>query len=1497
MPMKPRTFRRVVLLGSLGAIVLLVVFGYFVVRPWQNQRQLEAMRTEGIVAYESGDYINTVKLLGRYKKNAENPEPEIFLYHARASEKYEATDGGNYLVAVDSYREYLRRVPDDVEAKQELLPLMNLSRLYVEAEGLARELIDTYRVSDIAVLEELNYALVSQQGDDEEIEAVLRALFEHEDSKFSHANTYLSYLRNRGRGEEADALLDERIARFPGRVEEQLLEFQRDVVRSEVVEGATRYDDATVLSEICSIIGLNPETLGWEPEAPSLSPSAAWFTNRILNSLRRPDLATSVQLRAAEQHEDRLNTVWAARRLYWAGRDTELRSMDMQTEKGEPDADVLGYQFLSAEREGDEETSNELKQRIRDIDLDRRARAWSAYINAIEQPDGIQSRIEMQNAIDWYPGEPVFRLRMGELQLAQGRFNEAVEHWVIASETVNDEIGSELTFDTFSWSTPLIRIINAYSGQDRLVEAFEYTQELLRVAPNDYRSVYVAVNALSQLARQDQLPADVGQRLVTFWEMNKGDIQTNQRIGLAAPVAAIHAYMGEDEGARAEIAFALQNADGDPAIIVALYEVDDLYKLGVADAQGLDYSSIAKSSPLGALRAANRAHALSGRLEDGLSIIDEGLANADDSTRQTWERVRVAYLDAHAPEQARDEWERLLTDDPEDIELLYAAIESKALSGNLERIDELIARVTTLTSTEGKALPSRLRLARANAMVAGEGSRTRTNRSRAMEIIRAVVAAEPTNTKARNMLGRILSLPASPEAPENERYEPDYEGAIEQYLVLARQLSGKPAQDYLLECVDLAYRGGDEGRALVLLDEYEARFGDDIEALPGAAERFENLGEDDRAIALYERVLAQRGDAIAALALADLQLKEGDTERAMSLLQAVGEADALSPNGVLRLASLYVRAGDSEMGREIASSGERFGLEPIEARLLQSRFAELYLSDEEEIATLREATEIQPKSLEAWKRLVLRLVLTQQLEQAAEAYSQAVEYVEPDQELMRYGMMAQNAPQTAEDMFSLPGMQENPRLREVIQRVENYTKLPEDADPQTRVGMMRDLIRDFPQIEQAQIYASEQLAQMRVSPAVVAGLAYEALKNAPWNTQIMQIAGQFSLQSADADGALRAVSLWRANSLENTIVSNAIRARALIQKGDLEAAEVELEPFVEQAIQTAAQAVSREVLDAYSYIRLSQGESPSVTASRLQPLISTEREIRNQTWLRLASSVITDAEVGAEWIRVAEGYSSEEDHSALASAWVTLAFTHARWDPEYANRALDLIGTGASTERDAGDLVLAARANLILARAKATVEEARSEYERVVQLLLDANAQLGGNVGLLLDSARYANEAGIHDQTVWIYKQIQAMNIPDETLEALVSNNLAMSMVRAGVDQTNRDEMLSLAQRATSLSGDNAAYWGTRGWVELELDMYAQALESFTRAARLQSQNAEGWVGLAIANHELGPDFESGKHEALERLREITANDPLSGELKGYLDAHGLAINTDGSTP
>ena len=109
---------------------------------------------------------------------------------------------------------------------------------------------------------------------------------------------------------------------------------------------------------------------------------------------------------------------------------------------------------------------------------------------------------------------------------------------------------------------------------------------------------------------------------------------------------------------------------------------------------------------------------------------------------------------------------------PDDLEVLYFAIESNAIGSDLNQVDALIQRVTQLTESEGKVPPARLRLARANAMVAQPDSRNRTNRARALEIVRAVVAAEPLHTKARNMLGRLLALPPSPGLSEGVGFPP-----------------------------------------------------------------------------------------------------------------------------------------------------------------------------------------------------------------------------------------------------------------------------------------------------------------------------------------------------------------------------------------------------------------------------------------------------------------------------------------------------------------------------------------------------------------------------------------------------------------------------------------------------------------------------------------------------------------------------------------------------
>ncbi len=61
MALKPRTFRRVILLGSFVSIILILAFGYFVVRPWQSNRKIDSMLSKGIAALEEEDHIGVVE--------------------------------------------------------------------------------------------------------------------------------------------------------------------------------------------------------------------------------------------------------------------------------------------------------------------------------------------------------------------------------------------------------------------------------------------------------------------------------------------------------------------------------------------------------------------------------------------------------------------------------------------------------------------------------------------------------------------------------------------------------------------------------------------------------------------------------------------------------------------------------------------------------------------------------------------------------------------------------------------------------------------------------------------------------------------------------------------------------------------------------------------------------------------------------------------------------------------------------------------------------------------------------------------------------------------------------------------------------------------------------------------------------------------------------------------------------------------------------------------
>ncbi len=1486
MAMKPRTFRRIVLLGSLGIIMLVVVLGYFVVRPWQNQRQLEAMRTDGLEAYEQGDYVDATRFLGRYTNNAEEIDPELLLKLARARYKVQVPYGGHVAVAINVYREYLLQVPDDVDASKELLPLMNDRGMFVEARSLAEDLLDDPSDNDIQVLRELRYALRGLQSSPSVLEPVYRDAFEHPESSYRDARAFFDFLAQNGREDEIEPLIQSRSEQFPDRVDEQFMKFRYLLV--------VNMNDTELNYELASIIGLDPNTGQWASGAPLLSSGAAEAVSEVFNLLRETRSSIAVLTRSAVNHEDDyFSRVWAPRLLYWANEHEQLAELELTTENGEPDPDLIGYQYLSAIRGQDDELATQAKTKLESVVLDVRAQAWKQFITgeaALRNGDSVAARVSVQKALDIYQTEPTFNLVMGDIQIAQGRFNEAVELWETSSELANGPMGADFLIRNSGWTTPMIRIVNAYSSQRRLLEATQYIQELERIGHPNSPAPLIVLRSKAELARRGQLPIEMGNAFVDQWNERKDDLDSDARAIVSPLVATILATMQQTEQAKQELRLGLVYAAQNPSLLVDIVDVDARYGLGVASEAGIDTQRVGADTIEGALRIATRVSQEQQSTDAGLRIFDESMAQAPQEQLESWRRARVQFLDARADNRANEAWEQLLEANPQDIELHFAAAESNAFSTNLARVDSLIAKITELTSTAGKTTSSRLRLARANAIVGTAANRT--NRDRALEIVRSVVATEPSNTNARNMLGRLLSLAPKPGLPENERYTPDIQGAIDQYMTLARQMNHRASQIYMLEASDLAFRMGDQDQASSILREYVVRFTDDWIALPLAAERYENLGQLQQAADIYQRVLNNNGNTDSAIAYADLQLKLGNTTIGMRMLQQISEQETLTQAQVLQLASLFARSGKQPEAEAIARDAQRFGLEPAEAKMVLAQFARGYLSEDAQLKALREATEIDPSYELAWRQLIQRLIELGRLEQARAAYEQAIAVIPTNDTIERLGMLSLGEPESADALLQMPGIKDNPMMREAITQVGVYENLRENAETQQRVQLLTSLIDGYPSIEAIQSYAVAELSRLEIDPRLISSVAERALKNATGNIRIMGIAGESALLSNQPEKAISIVELWRANSLESSLIAEVITGRALLQLEEYQQAADLLAGYVDAAYQAPFVPENREVLDVYSFARLKIGEDPSVTAARLEPLISTNDAIRNVVWLGLASSVIEDASVGADWIRKAAEHAdldSDDDRLALARAWVQLAQRHQLWDRTYAERAIELLMPLVERESpNAMPLRAMATAHVILARSNQDQGLGSDDYATAIGYLLQAADLDPGNISPLLEAAQYSLESEMHDQAIAIYDRLLSYPIPDGEFKASLYNNLAMARLRVGAAESDQSELIRLVEQATGMSPNTATFWGTRGWVELEFGQWSAAEQSFRSLLRLEPESAEGSTGLAIVLHQTAPADSVELQATMDKVRSLGAQQAISSELIEYLKRYGL---------
>jgi len=1491
MALKPRTKRRIILLGSLAGIVLLLMVGYFVVRPMQRNRTINSMRTEGIAAAQEGNHIEAVTKLGRYLNQAETPEPELLLMFSRSRVKWLASDGGHISIAIRFYRDYLAVVPDDVVAAKELLPLFNTARMSIEARDLAVKLRTTFGDKSSQTLQEEITARMRLDEDEQVIDSLFEQLVSHKDAEFKNLFQYAVWLEENDRLGDAQEFIHSIAGSEEHDFYAQLIatwlswnQLKPTEITNEVI--------ASYVTEITSLIGIDPSTGLWISEPQFLDSQAVTLIDTFLNRWRRPDLSLAVRLYSAQTTKDTESMIWAARRLYWTNQLDELAQLGIMNADGDLVTDVLGYQVLALDPDEDADQIQTLLEQLDLIVLDFRSTAWHETIDVLALLDDkkfIQARQEMKSAIGQVPNEPTFRLIMGDIHSGQGRFDEAANEWLEAQRFAFQPVG------VLRWGDPMLRLIQAYSQAGRLGEAIGYVNDLVNIAPQNPVAIMVWLQSYAALARADELDREAIERTLINYESSADALPADQQALIAPQIATLYASVGRNDAARVLLGAALA-ASPPQRVVLEVLEIDQRYKLGIAEAAGIDTSDLATSTPTSALRYAMNIYAQNQDVEEGLEVLDRGVSRAEEGDAHQWALMRARFLDVSQDPRAQEAWSVLREQNPDDISLLMEIAESNAIGKDLDAVNVIIDDVVERTSTAGLAIPSRMRLARASAIVrqsqVQEGGVTKKARKEAIEITRSVVANQQNNIKARTMLARLLALKPSPAIDPADSFEPDIPGAISQYINISRQHKGTAARGYLLEAVDLSFESGDVDSAKRFLIEFSTRFKKDFEGLAVVAQRLENINELDLAIEIYGDIYRDADTAElminAGLSLANGYLVQGERQLVRALLQDLSSEPAMNAEQIFRLASMHTKSGYPSEGNEIANSGESYGLDPVDAMLVYARYAGVFVSREEYERALKEVVAIDQTNEEAWTLLVRRLIQEQRFDEAQELVAQANAAIPESKNLEVLTLLARGELASGRMLLESGAIESNEIIEEAVDRVDAFIAAKETSSRQELVSMLTSMLDKFEQFSPIQRFALSELNVIGADPALIARYADRAARYMPQDSLIMRIATNAYLRIEKPVDAIRVGRLWRANAVGASIEADVVIAKAMIQMEDYRSASDAVRNYVAAALASSTKPISADVILVYSHAQLMEGEDPQITAARLLSLFGEGDALVKQVWLNLATGSLPTHEESAHWLEVLTEHASEDELPMIGNAWLIVIDRFNTQRSDYAQKSIDIFEKLLESQEPTPEILSTlARGYAALAQAQSEDSERDTHFQHASQLMDQADELNPTNLGYLSMAARYATMTEDFSAAESRYRMLLSREINPGGFLASIQNNLAMLIERQSSDPTKLAEALDLSTKATTAI-DLSAFWGTRGWVELALGQLNEAEVSFEHAINKEQRSIEGWVGLAIVQHQLGESRVEDATESFARvLLLVEGSEAIADDLLERLEQQG----------
>ncbi len=1488
MGLRPRTARR---LALAGAIVFLLVLGLavaFTLPKFQNRRQLESFQRDGMLAHEQGRHGQAVQMLGRHLRGmGDRPvQPETRLAFARSRAELEVSDGGHIPAAIAVYRLYLQDRAEDREASIELLDLFMRSGQWVEARELSGRLrasdLGAATAADLPVLRQEAIARVAINEQDPVIPQIEDRLLAAEPPAF--VDVWRAYTRAIARGDLARA--DGIVERYRSADPDSL---GRRVV--EAVVGSDGLPFAEAARALGEVIGIDPETGASVADIPLTDDELSKVLVLLVGGWRQEPMLLTILDRAASTSTDPEFARLLARRRYWAGQRADLLAQSAATPDGRVVADVLGYAAMVHLDAGEAEQVGAVLERLTSMTDDFRARGWLQAVQARQQAEAgqlVDARATASKAVETYPFEPTLRFVLGDVHDRMGRLADASDAWDMASELAGRGV----------WTLPEVRSILALLRAGRVSEAGSAARELVSTVQSSgnartlVEAWIIQLQVDAQLAVAAQLDREAAERSMQIARALVDGVSGPLRADCMLHLVAFEAATGSPDKAREELAAALA-MDLSPTQRSRAEELDLAFGLGVFAAPSEITLDPFPDRPDEAIRASVLYVSAAGsdvdrseRLNEAVAALGGRIREAGPDDRTAWLRADALVKDQLGHAGAADAWRAVLAAAPSDLDLITQAIESEALVNDREFVESSIARIIELTATQGRTLPSRIRLARARSIFGR--TPTRQSRDEALLIVRSVVVAEPQNVAARTLLGNMLRVPCPPEVPAADRFEPDLAGAVEQYLAASRLVGGRAAMGYLFEAAGLSYAAGNEAETRRILADLVAQTRVTPTARGALARDLARFGDAQTSTRMIEQMFetsAASERAELGLLLAQLYLGSNENARAARVLDSlIAARPALTRSQLVDVVARYTQAGQPDRAEAVLGDVTRFGLQAGDAARIRAERAIRGGDFRAAIDLLTTLVEREPQDPALWITLIDALVRSGDTDSARSRVEEALAAHPGNPDLVFWSQM------TSGDLAGavLTRASEGAELQSVrlaIERVQSYEDRKGAMQRDARLAELRDLRAAFPGNAPVLKYVFRERVELGEDPAVLARDTVADHRRFVEDEELLRFAALAALRGGLWEDAMRLATRLRGQTRGSTLEADLIFAQAAQVVGNHAGVVDRLSTAIDAAMSSPDSPQSRQVLFLYGGSSILSG-SESSFRSRLEPVARAQPLVRADVWIPLAAGTVSPGPRAEAWMRAAEDMGLEGMEVRAADAWMAMADRFPEQSAAFADSAARIaLGRLAGNPDDVEAVAVAAVATQRKAETAAQAD-ADELFAQAAEFYLRASLLQPGNPNFLFTAAICADAAGRSAAAEQHYRDLLGRFPATDLFGAAIRNNLAGVLTRENPTSTRLAEALELANQAVGFQ-EIPAFYGTRGWVHLARKSHRDAEADFQRVTQLDPASAEGWLGLAAVLKDVEGE-PSRWQPPLQRARQVAGSAGLSRELQVKAAMYGL---------